>query len=72
MDDATGRQGTIYLESWAGRSSVRVAVLHETPKRYRVRLLGDGLMPNRGYCKAGLETLVPKDVVALDEDTQND
>lgn len=33
------RPGRLWLESWAGRTSYRVDVIDETPKRYRVRLL---------------------------------
>jgi len=29
----TERRGLVYLESWAGRSAHRVAILRETPKR---------------------------------------
>jgi len=47
--------GTLYLNSWAGRTETPVAILKETPKRYKVQLLADCL---KG--KAGTVLYAPK------------
>ena len=48
------------LDSWAGREYVPVMIVGETPKRYRIRLLRDALLPSRRQCKAGDVVSVPK------------
>lgn len=50
--------GTLYVDSWAGRTKHKVLVLKETPKRFKVRLL-DGFL----RWKEGQEIYVPKDSV---------
>lgn len=55
--------GRLWLNSWAGRTSKRVEVFGETPKRYWVRLLED--VPLKGW-RAGSARLVPKYAVTLD------
>jgi len=55
--------GRLWFDSWAGRTSKRVDVIEETPKRYRVRLLED--IPLKGWA-AGDVRLVPKYAVTID------
>lgn len=54
--------GTVRLDGWAGCWTIRVEIVRETAKRYRIRFLEPG--PNR---LAGYECYVAKNVVRLDE-----
>jgi hypothetical protein len=65
-NDLIGKGGYITLDSWAGRHRVQVTIVGVTPKRYRVRLEQDALMPGGRHMKAGDVTLVPRDVVQLE------
>lgn len=58
-------QASLLLDSWAGRREVPIEVLGETPKRYRVRLLSDAMLPRRGHIQAGEIVLVPKHAVSF-------
>lgn len=58
----------LVLDSWAGRERIPVEVVGETPKRYRVRLLADALLPSRRHVKAGETVLVPRYAVKQDGD----
>lgn len=66
-DELIGKVGYIAINSWAGRHRVRVTIVGVTPKRYRVRLEQDALLPGGLHLKAGDVTLVPRDVVQLEE-----
>jgi hypothetical protein len=55
--------GRLWFDSWAGRTSKRVEVIGETPKRYRVRLLED--IPLKGW-QLGDVRLVPRRAVTID------
>ena len=59
-------QATLCLNSLAGRVERPVEVLKETPKRYKVKLLEDALLPS-GQKRAGDEVYVPKYAVRLGE-----
>lgn len=48
------------LDSWAGRTNVPCEIVGETPKKYRIKLLKDSLLPSKKYGKAGEIVLVPK------------
>jgi len=52
-------KATLTLNDWAGRVDVPVKVVGRTPKRIRVELLQDALMPGRRRGKAGETFLVP-------------
>jgi hypothetical protein len=65
-EDLIGKGGFITVNSWAGRHRVKVTIVGVTPKRYRVRLEQDALMPGGRHMKAGDVTLVPRDVVQLE------
>ena len=56
----------LLMDDWAGRHSVECEVIGETPKRYRIKLQQDALLPSRRHCKAGDVMLVPKHAVRLD------
>ena len=56
----------LLMDDWAGRHSVECEVIGETPKRYRIKLQQDALLPSRRHCKAGDVVLVPKYAVRLD------
>ena len=58
----------LVLDSWAGRERIPVEIVGETPKRYRVRLLADALLPSRRHCAAGDVVLVPRYAVRVDGD----
>ena len=56
----------LVLDGWAGRERIPCEVIGETPKRYRIKLQQDALLPSRRHCKAGDVVLVPKYAVSLD------
>ena len=58
-------QATLCLNSWAGRVEHPVQVLKETPKRYKVKLLEDTLLPS-GRKREGDTVYVPKYAVRLE------
>lgn len=60
----------LVLDSWAGRERIPVEIVGETPKRYRIKLLADALLPSRRHCKAGDIVLVPHFAVRQEEATQ--
>lgn len=57
-------QATLCLNSWAGRIEHPVEVIKETPRRYKIRLLEDALLPS-GRKRAGSEVYVPKCAIRL-------
>jgi len=66
------RRGVLMIDGWGGRSYQPVVVEAETPKRYRVRAVGDRLrLPSHGgrgvriVFRSGT-VLVPKTAVRLD------
>lgn len=63
------RKATLRTMSWAGTSRWPVVILRETPKRYRVRLLEDTVLPT-GPMPAGSVVLVPKGAVDLEASPQ--
>ena len=56
----------LVLDSWAGRERIPVEIVGETPKKYRVKLLADALLPSRRHCSAGDVVLVPRSAVRQD------
>ena len=56
----------LVLDGWAGRERIPCEVIGETPKRYRIKLQQDALLPSRRHCKAGDVVLVPKYALRLD------
>ena len=66
------RQAVLILQGWAGRREYPVEVIDETPKRYRVKLLGDesALLPGHRLLDPGSVTLVPKTAVKIDSQTE--
>lgn len=67
------RRGELVIDGWGGRSYQPVVIEGETPKRYRVRAVGEKLrLPLRGngvriVLRSGT-VLVPKCAVRLVED----
>lgn len=63
------REGQSYLcpDGWDGRSLVPVVIIKETPKRYRIELLSDCLMPSRRFRKRGSVMYVPKYAIQHDK-----
>jgi len=59
------RRAVVCLDGWAGRRSVPVEVVGETPKRYLVRFLEATTLPHVGAAAIGEERLVPKYSVVL-------
>ncbi|TRO55927.1 hypothetical protein E2P64_06515 [Candidatus Bathyarchaeota archaeon] len=53
----------LMLDGWAGRIDKPIVLVGETPKRYKVRLLEDTLLPRRRVGKKGDVVLVPKNAV---------
>jgi hypothetical protein len=53
------RPVVLALETWAGRVYVPVTVVGRTPRRVRVRLLVDAVLPSRRRGQAGDVILVP-------------
>lgn len=62
----TQRIGYVCTESWAGTAFWRVRVVHETPKRYKVRTLSKAMLP-RGWVERGTELFVPKYAVTFQQ-----
>lgn len=66
------RRGVLLADGWGGRQRQAVIIEGETPKRYRVRAVGDALrLPSRGQgvriiLRSGT-ALVPKYAVVFDE-----
>jgi len=60
------RTGRVWLDSWAGRTSILVKVLGETPHRYRVAWL-----ESRLGRVAGTQALVPKSAVTIHEEPRD-
>lgn len=61
-------KAALLIDGWAGRREYPVEVLAETPKRFRVRLLSDALLPSRGLTQAGEIVLVPKHAVTFTQE----
>jgi hypothetical protein len=60
-------QAYLCLDTWAGRREYPVDIVRETPKRYKVRLNGNEVLPgNRVPCK-GDEVYVPKYAIKFQE-----
>jgi len=53
----------LMLDGWGGRSEHPVEIVGETPKKYRVRLLGYVRLPGGREGKKGDVVLVPKHAV---------
>jgi len=53
------RPVVLALDTWAGRVYVPVTVVGRTPRRVRVRLLVDAVLPSRRRSRAGDVVLVP-------------
>jgi hypothetical protein len=66
------QRGILVMDGWGGRSYQPVVIESETPKRYRVRAVGESLrLPSRGHgvriiLRSGT-VLVPKYAVRLEE-----
>lgn len=59
-----GRAAYLLTDSYAGRSEQAIAVIGETPRRYRIRTVMRTRMPGRcRWLAAGETTLVPKTAV---------
>jgi len=54
--------GLLHLESWAGTTKDPVEILKETPKRYKIRFLGETCF--QGKFTNGKEYYVPKYAVS--------
>lgn len=50
----------LLIDSWAGRSRHPVEIISETPKRYKVKLLTEVLLPSKRSGSPGDVVLVPK------------
>jgi len=57
----------LFLDSWAGRQRVACEILAETPKKYRVKLLADALLPGGRHRAAGDVVLVPRYAVRVEQ-----
>jgi hypothetical protein len=55
----------IHFDSWAGRTKHKAEILKETPKRFKVKMLEDGI----GF-KAGAIMYVPKFAVTVTEEKE--
>ena len=63
----TLQYGTLHLNSYSGRSSTRVEIVGETPKRYRIRAITQTRTAGRlVYLEPGQIALVPKHAVTLE------
>jgi hypothetical protein len=60
------RPARLALDGFAGRRALRVEIVGELPKRWRVRFLEDGPLPRDGYARVGAVALVPKHDVLID------
>jgi hypothetical protein len=61
------RYGTLHLDGYSGRSSTRVEIVGETPKRYRVRAITQTRTAGRlVYLEPGQIALVPKQAITLE------
>ena len=56
----------LVLDGWAGRERIPCEVVGETPKRYRIKLQRDALLPGRRRCQAGDVVFVPKYAVKME------
>ena len=62
------RYAWVAFDGWSGRWRVRVEVIGETPKCYRVRTIEPTKWAGRNrWLEGGTQTLVPKAAVKLDE-----
>ena len=62
------RYGTLHLDGYSGRSSTRVEIVGETPKRYRIRAITQTRTAGRlVYLEPGQMALVPKHAVVLEQ-----
>lgn len=59
------RPAVLRLNTWAGLVSVRVTVIDETPKKYRVRFEEACRLPNGIDAQPGKVRLVPKGAVTM-------
>jgi hypothetical protein len=67
------RNALLWLDGWAGRSSVPVIVIGETPKRYRIKTLRRTRLGGRNrWLTAGATALVPKRAVTLSPDQKEE
>lgn len=66
--DDSKRYAWVAFDGWSGRRRVRVEVVGETPKCYRVRMIERTKRTGRNrWLEAGTETLVPGTAIELDE-----
>lgn len=57
----TPKDGWLQFDDWAGRYQVKVLVVGETPKRYRIRALRDMRLAGRNRSlRKDAEALVPQ------------
>lgn len=64
---AVRRYGTLHLDGYSGRSSTRVEIIGETPKRYRVRAITQTRTAGRlVYLEPGQVALVPKRAITVE------
>ena len=62
------RYGVLHLDGYSGRSSTRVEIIGETPKRYRVRAITQTSTAGRlVYLEPGQVALVPKRAISLEQ-----
>jgi hypothetical protein len=59
-----GSNAILTMNDWAGRVDVPVKVVGHTPKRVRVELQKDALLPSRRHGRAGDQVLVPSFAVS--------
>ena len=65
--------GTLHLDSYSGRSSTRVEIIGETPKRYRVRAITQTRTAGRlVYLEPGQVALVPKRAITVDSHSSHE
>jgi len=53
----------IAVQTWAGLLHYSVEIVGETPKRLRVKLLQDAMLPGKRFVTAGSIILVPRHAV---------
>ena len=65
------RPARLGLQGWHGVSWTHIVVVGETPKRYRIRGIGNGIVPLAGRMRSlqpGQTALVPKRSVRFEND----
>lgn len=63
--DKPGRAAVLHLDSWAGRTTHKVAVLGESDKHYKIRWEDDSVF---GKFVRGVVRYVPKYCVTIDKE----